>query len=124
MTAMTTNRRIDAASVLAFLGALLLLVSLFLDWYEPDLSAWDVFEVLDLVLAAVAVAAILAAVGRLTDENLLPWLGGIALVLVVATLLDRPPVVGDGDPDVGLWLALAGVACLAAGALLSVSRIS
>ena len=48
------TRRIEAGPVLVGLGALVLLVSLFLDWYEPDVTAWEAFEVLDLLLAALA----------------------------------------------------------------------
>lgn len=125
-----TNRRIDAGPLLALAGALLLLVSLFLAWYEPSLEAWDIFEIVDLLLAAAAIAALLAALGMLADfpsapdARLLPWAAALALVLVVATLLDRPPVVGEGDPDVGLWLALAGAALMGAGALLALARVS
>jgi hypothetical protein len=43
-------RRIDAGDVLAALGALLLLVGLFLAWYDGA-NAWEAFETLDLVLA-------------------------------------------------------------------------
>ena len=53
-----TGRRIDAGPLLALLGGLVLLVSLFLDFYEPTFTAWEVFELLDLVLAALAVAVV------------------------------------------------------------------
>lgn len=126
-----TPRRIETGPLLALSGAVLLLISLFLAWFEPGLEAWDIFEVVDLILAAVAVAAILAALGMMVDlpsapdARILPWLAAIALVLVVATIFDRPPAVGDeGDRDVGLWLALAGAALMAAGTLLGFARVS
>ena len=37
------TRRIEAGPVLVGLGALVLLISLFLDWYQPALTAWDAF---------------------------------------------------------------------------------
>ena len=124
------TRRLDLGPLLALAGALLLLVSLFLHWYHPGLTGWDVFEVLDLVLAGAAVAAILVALSVLgvgvpaPDARWLPWIGVAALVIVVITLLNRPPASGDGDTDTGIWLALAGSACLAAGGLLASTRIA
>ena len=49
------TRRVEAGPVLVTLGALLLLASLFLDWYEPGISAWEAFEVWDIVLLVLAV---------------------------------------------------------------------
>ena len=52
-----TPRRLDAGAVVAAGGAVLLLISLFLDWYGDGglgYSAWTVFEVIDLALAAIA----------------------------------------------------------------------
>jgi hypothetical protein len=55
--------RINGGQALVVLGAAALIVSLFLHWYEPGRSAWTVFEVWDLALAAIGIAA-LAAVFR------------------------------------------------------------
>ncbi len=129
---MTTRERIDAGPPLAILGALLLLVSLFLDWYEPGLSAWTVFEVLDLVLAALALGCLLGAAARLGLElpggrplaNRLAILGVLALLLVLSQVIDHPPAAVDRDPETGLWLGLGGAGLLALGGLLSVARIS
>nr|MDP8943902.1 hypothetical protein [Actinomycetota bacterium] len=84
--------------LLAVLGAVLLLMSLFLEWYETNLSGWTAFETLDLVLALAAVAGIAlslaslalaidtpgAALGRLglvaLRRPVLPALGGVGLV--------------------------------------------
>ena len=125
-----TVRRIDAGPVLAALGAMLLLVSLFLEWYEEGLTAWEAFELVDVLLAALAIGAILAVLGRAgigeigLDPRWLPWAAGAAFVLVVVAILDPPPVAADRDIDVGLWLALAGAAVLALGAVLAVTRIT
>ena len=58
-------QRIDAGPVVAALGAVLLFLSLFLSWYEPDVSGWESFESLDLILAGVAIAAGVLAAGQL-----------------------------------------------------------
>ena len=54
--------------MLATLGALLLLVSLFLPWYAGDVSAWEAFEVWDLVLFVLALGSIAAGVGLTTPD--------------------------------------------------------
>ena len=127
-------RRIDAGAAVAAVGAVLLLVSLFLDWYgegDEGYSAWTVFEVIDLLLAAIALMAISTFVRRSGLAPRLPeapllLLGGVALVLVVSQLVDQPPAVAfsELDPQTGAWLALAGAALLLAGALMSVARVS
>ena len=38
------RERFDAGTGLVALGAVLLLVSLFVDWYDPSGDAWAVFE--------------------------------------------------------------------------------
>jgi hypothetical protein len=127
----------DAGLLLIGIGAIVLLVSLFLEWYEPNAEAWDVFEVWDLVLAALAIAALVAVAGRMGFGTPRPaaWLIGAslgALVIVLYALIDPPPVAeaistngGDfGDPSTGLWLALAAAILMTAGTLLSVARIS
>jgi hypothetical protein len=132
---MPEERRIDAGPVMAALGGLLLVVSLFLDWFEIDeaaegLSAWDAFEVWDLVLAAAGLAAIAILIGAsradfpLQRRALLP-LGVLAFVIVVSQLVDSPPAAGeDSSVDTGAWLALAGAALMLAGAILSFARVS
>ena len=123
------TRRIEAGPVLVGIGAVLLLVSVFLDWYTPGLTGWEAFEVLDLALAAAAVAALVAAVGILLPDSAaiergwLPAVAAVAVVIVVSQILDPPPGV-DGDPDTGAWLALAAAIVISAGAALSLGRIS
>ena len=121
-------RRVPIGPLLAALGAVALLVSLFLDWYE-DLTAWTVFEFLDLLLAGLALAALLAfarelgVLGRVRSGLLLP-LAALAFVIVLSQLLNHPPAGHEEDKDVGLWIALAASAVMLAGALLASARIS
>jgi hypothetical protein len=127
-----TERRFEIGPLVGAAGALLLLVSLFLDWYGP-FTAFTVFEVLDLVLAALAVASLVSLADRLGARlpgglafggtAALP-LGVLALVIVVSQLINHPPVAVDLDPQIGLWLALAGAVLLVAGSLLALARIS
>ena len=121
------TRRFDIGPFVLALGALLLLVGLFLDWF-PELSAWDLFEITDLLLAALAIAAIVGAVGLLTpeadyiDKRYLPWIAGAAFVLVTAQVLD--PIDADVDRKLGLWLSFAGTILMVGGTVLSLSRVS
>ena len=48
------TRRLEAGPLLVTLGALLLLVSLFLAWFTGEITAWQAFEVWDLVLFVLA----------------------------------------------------------------------
>jgi peptidoglycan/LPS O-acetylase OafA/YrhL len=125
--------RINGGQALVAIGAIALIVSLFLSWYEPGRSAWTVFEVWDIVLAAIGIAALAAIVpARRTDvrdehivpERWLPALAGAALVIVVVSLINHPPAARGASPEVGAWLALGAAILLGAGAILSRARIS
>src|SRR3954453_18089952 len=125
--------RINGGQALVAGGAVPLIVSLFLSWYEPARTAWTVFEVWDIVLAAIGIAA-LASVARLRrtdvrDEHLVPerWLpalAGAALVIVFVALVNHPPAARGSAPEVGAWVALGAALMLSAGAILSRARIS
>jgi hypothetical protein len=118
-------RRIDVGRAVLIGGAALLIVSLFTQWYDTGPTGWEVFESLDLVLAAIAVAAVVAAI---RPDAVPPWAGwalpGAALVIVLVQILNSPPGAAGGDPSTGAWLALAGAFLMAAGSALSLTAIS
>ena len=134
--------RIDARPALTLIGAALLLVSLFLDWYvvpavppatadTPVGNAWAVFESLDIIMAGIAIVAIYVAYEGITASDrigegwLLP-LGLLAVVIVASQILDPPPSVGAAatDPATGIWLALGGAGVMLVGGILSTARLS
>jgi hypothetical protein len=123
------TRRFEVGPILVALGAILLLVSLFLEWYGP-LTAWQAFEVVEVLLAALAVAALVVAAGQIVaaldvgDRRWLPGIVGAVAVLVAAELLDPPPAAGNEAIEQGLWLAFAAALIMLAGAVLTVGRIS
>jgi hypothetical protein len=123
------TRRFDIGPILLALGAALLLIALFLRWYGP-LTAWGAFEITDILLAALAVAAFVGALGLLApeleylDQRAVPWIVGAAFVVVVAELLDPPPGAGGETLGTGAWLALAAVAAMVAGVVLALGRIT
>jgi hypothetical protein len=121
------RERFDAGTGLVAVGAVLLLVSMFIDWYDPGGDAWAVFESLDLVLAGAAVCGLLAVAPRFGAGGLgraLPLIAAIAFAVVVVQLFDPPPVVSNSDLATGAWLALAATAIMAGGALLGAASIS
>ena len=54
------ERQVPIGSLAAGIGALIVIASLFLHWYD-DLSGFTVFEVLDLVLLGLAIASLASA---------------------------------------------------------------
>jgi len=123
------TRRFEVGPILVALGATLLLVSLFLDWYGP-LSAWEAFEVVEVLLAALALAALVVAAGQLVpdlgfgERRWLPAIVVAVTLLVAAELVDPPPAAGGEELEQGAWLAFAAALVMLAGAVLSVGRIS
>jgi hypothetical protein len=122
-------RRFEIGPLIVALGSVLLLVSLFLDWYG-DQTAWQAFEVADVLLAVLALAALVAALGLIAAELAVldrRWLAGASLgatVLVVSQLLSSPPSLGGADPQTGAWLGFAAVLVMLAGTVLSLGRVS
>jgi len=121
------DRKIDAGALLVAAAALLLVISLFLDWFGlsggSGASAWEVFETLDLVLLGCAAAAVAAAFGRL-DSRVLLGAALVAVVVVVSQLIEPPPAGQGAEREVGAWLGLVGAALLLAGAALVAAQIA
>jgi hypothetical protein len=122
------TRRFELGPILVAAAALLLLVSLFLDWYG-GLSAWDVFEIVDMLLAALALLALAAALSALlpaipADRRWLPVLVATALIAVTVSLINPPPAAAGRDVDTGAWVAFGATIAMAIGAILSLSRVS
>ena len=121
------RERFDAGTGLVAVGAVLLLVSLFIRWYDPGGDAWAVFEALDLVLAGAAVCGLLAVAPRFGTGGLgraLPVISVAAFAVVLVQIIDPPLVVRHSDLATGAWLALAATATMALGAILGAASIS
>jgi hypothetical protein len=122
------TRRFEVGPILVALAAIVLLVSLFLDWYGA-LTAWDAFEVVEVLLAALAVTAFVIAAGELVpdiDYADRRWLPGIVLavaVLVAAEIINPPPAAGGQDPASGAWIAFGAALVMFLGAVLTFGRV-
>ena len=134
-----TPRSFDAGRLLAALGAVVLFVGLFLDWYSPDelggvegASAWTVFEITDLLLALLAVLVLTAVIGALAPRAPVPPFSATAftgaaiagLVLVTTSLVNDPPAAQRASLEEGIWISFAGALLMVLGALLRNSRIA
>ena len=131
MTGPRPESRVDLATALAGGGAILLLVSLFLDWYGPPgggrgASGWDSFELVDIILAALAAVVLYDIARRFSTaanwprvDPILKLACPIALVLVVVALINAPPVFSFTDTklEIGIWLGLVGALLMTADAL-------
>ena len=133
-------------AALAAGAAVVLLVSMFLDWYEGDLpepaqgrvdaptyNAFEALERSDVALVLAGVAAIVIAgvlVARLMSESPLPGLallgvGLFAVAVVIYRGLNSPdkPFFGgtvlEVEPKVGWYIGLASAALIAVGGLLA-----
>ena len=122
------TRRLEAGPLLVTLGALLLLVSLFLNWYTGEITAWQGLEVWDLVSSCSRSARSPPAwahdAGERGDRPPVLPAGVAAVAVVVASqLLDPPPAAAGQDPDTGAWLALGAALVMCAGAVLTFGRV-
>ncbi|MGH2744123.1 MAG: hypothetical protein ACRDN8_16930 [Thermoleophilaceae bacterium] len=128
---MPRQTQLAVGPLVAAVGAVLLIVSLFLDWYET-FTGFTIFEFLDLLLVLLALATIASLAGGLglVKPAVSPGLSlavAIFTVLVVLSQIvnDPPAVIGPGpDKDIGIWLALSGSALMVVGAVLGYAHIS
>jgi hypothetical protein len=126
---MRMRHRLDLGTILQAAGALVLLASLFVRWFDPGGTAWQVFELTDLLLALAALAVIVVAALRLAagEPGTPGWAQAVsaaALLVVVVELVEPPPVVDGATRTTGAWLALGGALAMALGALLHRAHIS
>src|SRR3954471_13526557 len=122
------SRRFEVGPILVALGALVLIVSLFLDWYG-SLTAWDAFEVVEVLLAALGATAVVSAIGELVPDVEVGdrrWLPAVVLaiaVLVAAEIINPPPAAGGQDPATGAWIAFGAAIVMFIGAVLTFGRV-
>ena len=128
----TRETHLPIGPLIAAIGAVLLIVSLFIDWYD-GLTGYTVFEFIDLLLTGLALAALFAlasAIGAVRTPvrpGLLLGVGLLALIVVLSQVVNDPPAVAGPngrDQATGIWLALGGAALMVAGAVLSTARIA
>jgi hypothetical protein len=132
MSPPSAGTRVPVGPLVAAIGAVMLLVSLFLDWYE-GLTAFTVFELVDIVLVVCTLLIVVQLAGGmgLIKPPASPPVALIVALFALGTVLtqlvnDPPAVAGRTGPDrdIGIWLAVAGALLMAGGAVLATARIS
>ncbi len=122
--------RLRLGEMLATAGAICLVVSFTLPWYENaegKLDAWSTFGPAVVLLMAAAIAALVLLLATVAERTpALPvaaavWgvlFGALAVVAAIVRVLERP----DHATSLcaGAWLALAGAVAVLLGAWLSI----
>jgi hypothetical protein len=131
--------RLTTGDIIAGVGGIVLLISLFLPWYGASVevagfsasesgSGWEALGFIDILLFVIALAAIAVVAARATGTLpadipaavILLGLGAVAVMLVLYRIIDIP-VEGDIPDEVdlsrklGIFVALIGAAAVAYG---------
>src|SRR5829696_2110848 len=118
-------RRLRAGEWVVGAAGLVLLVSLFLSWYDGQ-SGWESLGILDVILAFVALNALaipfVTASYRvpalpLAHQSLTVLISSVAFLLVIGRVLTPPAGAGGGGG--GLWVGLLATLGVVAGGLLA-----
>jgi len=129
---MSEERRdisVPVGPLVATLGAVLLVVSLFLDWYDGR-TGFTVFEVLDLVLVGCALLVVVQLAGGMgvirpaVSPGVSLAVTIFTLVVVASQLVNHPPAAVGVDEATGIWLGLAGAGVMVIGAVLATAHLS
>jgi hypothetical protein len=103
-----------------------LLVASFLPFYsefEVNVTAWQAFSIIDLVMAAAGIAALsvgavvllrLSVSYPIAGSAVTTGVGALALVLIAYRIID-PPGNGDVEREIGAWLSLVAAAGITLG---------
>jgi hypothetical protein len=129
--------RLTTGDIVAGVGGIVLLISLFLPWYGVSVdiagfsvsgSGWEALGFIDILLFLISVAAIAVVAARaagalpvdIPAPVILLGLGAFALLLVLFRIIDIPvdgnvPDEVDLSRKVGIFIALIGAAAVAYG---------
>ncbi len=119
-------RRLRAGELIAGAAGLVLLVSLFLSWYDGQ-SGWESLGIHDAILALVALDAlaipIVTAAYRapalpLAHQSLTVLIAAVAVLLVLGRVLNIPDWADAREG--GLWVAFLATLGVVAGGLLAI----
>jgi hypothetical protein len=125
--------RVSLGELVGAASGLGLLVASFLPFYsefDVNVTAWQAFSIIDLVLAAAAMAAIsvgIVVLFRLSvsypvaGSAVMTGLGALALLLIAYRIVN-PPGDGDVEREFGAWLSLLFAAGITLGGYLGMQE--
>jgi hypothetical protein len=128
-----TRLALSLGDLVGAVSGLGLLVSSFLPWYSAggeNATAWQSFAVIDLVMAAAAVAGLSVVVVVLiglsvsypvAGSAVTTLFGGLALILIAYRLIN-PPGGADVGREIGAWLGLVAAAGVTLGGYLGMQE--
>jgi Ni/Fe-hydrogenase subunit HybB-like protein len=128
-----TRLALSLGDLVGAVSGLGLLVSSFLPWYSAggeNATAWQSFAVIDLVMAAAAVAGLSVVIVVLiglsvsypvAGSAVTTLFGGLALILIAYRLIN-PPGVADVGREIGAWLGLVAAAGVSLGGYLGMQE--
>jgi hypothetical protein len=119
--------------VLSAVGACLLIVTLFVVWYDIDrtvvegtttATGWQAFPRLRIIVLVGAILTFLTALPRQTRPVLVArTLLGLAVGgLIMRRIIDTPDLSVPLHPQLGIWLAFLGAVLVALGGLVDTGR--
>jgi hypothetical protein len=131
VNAVPRQTQLAVGPLIASVGAVLLIVSLFLDWYE-GVTGFTAFEFLDLLLVLLALVTIFSLAGGMGLVKPAPSptvslaVALFTIFVILTQIINDPPavVLSGTDQDIGIWLALSGAALMVAGGVLGYASIS
>jgi hypothetical protein len=128
-----TRSALSLGELVGAVSGLGLLVSSFLPWYSAggeNATAWQSFGVIDLVMAAAAIAGLSVAIVVLiglsvsypvAGSAVTTLFGGMALILIAYRLIN-PPGGADVGREIGAWLGLLAAAGVTLGGYLGMQE--
>jgi hypothetical protein len=120
-------RRLRDGEWIAGAGGLALLAAMFLHWYGAgpfEVTAWQAFDVLDVVLALLALVPLGLAFTQATRTSpsipvafsvLTMLVGTLAALLILYRILNQPGPNDLVEVQAGAWLGFVAAALIAAG---------
>jgi hypothetical protein len=122
-------KRVRLGELVGAVSGLGLLVAGFLPFYsefEVNVTAWQAFGIIDLVMAAAGIVALsvgavvlfrLSVSYPVAGSAVTTGFGALALLLIAYRIID-PPGNGDVEREIGAWLSLGAAAGITLGGYL------
>ncbi|MEA2427047.1 MAG: hypothetical protein QOF37_675 [Thermoleophilaceae bacterium] len=121
MAGVSTPTRLSYGAVAAGIGGIVLILSLFLDWFGP-FSAWDFFGITPFVLLLIGIAAVLFAAleaGRVQMTLPVDRVRALTILGIIATTLVWDYIFEGSSQQIGVILAGLGSLGILAGGILA-----